>query len=228
MSNFPVAGQSRHHVNFIHRKPPRLSSQPKSLGFTLIELLIAVAIFAIIAIATGAVLSTVSDSNETSEQALKDLQDLQRAMLVMERDMLQMVSRVPRIQGQQNQLVINGGNFEFDSDEDGIAFVRNGWHNPQLMLPRSSLQNVTYRLQDNQLQRLHTNYVDAVIGTEPKIRVLFEGVTNLQFEAAFQFSDDELDWQENIENTELPIAVKVEIETDRFGTIERIFQVAIR
>ncbi|GLR71449.1 type II secretion system minor pseudopilin GspJ [Agaribacter marinus] len=196
-------------------------------GFTLIELIIAIAIFSMIALATGAVFTTIKSSNDNSQIALKDLQAIQRTMLIMERDFLQMVARAPKVSGQEGEpFVIKGGNFEFESDEDAIGFVRNGWHNPQFILPRSTLQNVVYRLQDKQLQRLHTNHVDSVIGTEPKVRVLYEGVTDFQVEAAFEFTNDELDFVEKIEKTSLPIAIKITLETDAYGTIIRMFQVA--
>ncbi|MFC3122634.1 type II secretion system minor pseudopilin GspJ [Agaribacter flavus] len=194
-------------------------------GFTLIELIIAIAIFSFVALAAGAVFTTVKNSNDTSSAALKDLQDIQRAMLVMERDFLQMVARSPKIPGEETTYVIRGGNFEFESDEDAIAFVRNGWHNPQLMLPRSTLQAVIYRLQDKQLQRLHTNHVDSVIGTEPKVRNLYSGISDFQIEAAFEYSNNELEFVEDIEKDSLPIAIKISLETEAYGTVERLFQV---
>jgi len=146
----------------------------KNSGFTLIELIIAVAIFSMIALAANQVLQSVTNSSSLSDTELSELQKLQRAMLVIERDFQQIADRVPRAQGLDNQLILDGGEFEFESDADAIAMVRSGWHNPQLILPRSTLQNVVYRVQEEQLQRLHTNYVDAVIGTEPKVRVLLE------------------------------------------------------
>lgn len=197
-------------------------------GFTLIELIVAIAIFSLVAVATNQVLQSVSASSELSDSELSSLQSLQRAMLVIERDFQQIVDRIPRKQGQENSLMIDGGEFDFESDADGISFVRNGWHNPQLILARSSLQSVTYRVQENQLQRLHTNYVDSVIGTEPKMRVLLEDIEDLKIEMLREVSTTEaFNWSETIESTELPKAVQITIISSKYGEFRRIFQVSL-
>lgn len=207
--------------------------KPKSLGvlvrgFTLIELIIAIAIFSLIALAANQVLGTVTSSSSVSDHELSNLQNLQRAMLVIERDFQQIADRVPRIQGQENQLIINGGEFEFESDAYGISIVRSGWHNPQLVLPRSSLQNVIYRMQDEQLQRLHTNYVDSVIGTEPKVRVLLEDIEDFTIEVLREVNiGDDFEWSETIESTELPKAIQITIVSKHYGELRRVFQVSL-
>lgn len=195
-------------------------------GFTLIEIIIAIAIFSFIALGANALLSFVTSSNELSDSRAQELEKLQRAMLVMERDFLQMQQRIPRTQGLENELVVTGGEFEFESDAYGIGFVRGGWRNPELRLNRSHLQNVAYRLQENRLERLHTNYVDSVIGTEPKVRVLLSGVNDFKIEVLNELSQ-ELNWSESIENTELPVAISITIDTDAFGEITRVFMVRV-
>lgn len=199
-----------------------------SAGFTLIELIVAVAIFSFVALAANQVLNNVTSSNSVSEAELSRLQNLQRAMLVIERDFQQIADRIPRAQGEDNSLILDGGEFEFESDADGIGMVRSGWHNPQLMLPRSSLQNVVYRLQENQLQRLHTNYVDSVIGTEPKLRVLLEDIEDFQVEVLRELGDDDdFEWSETIESASLPNAIQITIVSTHFGEIRRVFQVSL-
>jgi general secretion pathway protein J len=203
---------------------PVLTHRKRNKGFTLIEVIIAIAIFSFIALGANALLTFVTSSNEVSSTRAQQLESLQRAMLIMERDFLQMQQRIPRAQGLENELVVSGGEFEFDSDAYGIGFVRGGWRNPELRLNRSHLQNVAYRLQENRLERLHTNYVDSVIGTEPKVRVLLQGVSDFNIEVLKELSE-RLDWTDSIENTELPIAVSVTITTEAFGEINRIFLV---
>jgi general secretion pathway protein J len=215
------------HVSFYLYKKS-LGVPKKSAGFTLIELIVAVAIFSFVALAANQVLNNVASSNSVSEAELSRLQNLQRAMLVIERDFQQIADRIPRTQGEDNSLILDGGEFEFESDADGIGMVRNGWHNPQLMLPRSSLQNVVYRLQENQLQRLHTNYVDSVIGTEPKLRVLLEDIEDFQVEVLRELGDDDdFEWSETIESASLPNAIQITIVSTHFGEIRRVFQVSL-
>jgi general secretion pathway protein J len=211
----------------MHLKSLGVQKLQKS-GFTLIELIVAIAIFSLVAVATNQVLQSVSASSELSDSELSKLQSLQRAMLVIERDFQQIVDRIPRLQGRENNLMIDGGEFDFESDADGISFVRNGWHNPQLILARSSLQNVIYRVQENQLQRLHTNYVDSVIGTEPKVRVLLEDIEDLKIEMLREVSTTEdFNWSETIESAELPKAVQITITSSKYGEFRRIFQVSL-
>jgi len=195
-------------------------------GFTLLEVIIAIAIFSILALGANALLVNVTDSNELSNERAKKLENLQRAMIVIERDFLQMQERAPRSYDNSSQLVINGGEFEFESDAYGVGFVRGGWQNPQLRLKRSHLQNVAYRLKENRLERLHTNYVDSVIGTEPKVRVLLEGVTNFKVEVLSEVSK-EFNWSETIVNTTLPAAIAITLETETYGEIRRVFKVKI-
>ena len=114
-------------------------------GFTLIEILIAMAIFTLIGLASTGLLTTVIDSNDISEERFAKLQLLQRAMITIERDLQQAVPRAARVNGEKQDVVMSGGETD-DSDDDGIGFVRGGWHNPQLMLPRSTLQFFAYIL----------------------------------------------------------------------------------
>jgi general secretion pathway protein J len=195
-------------------------------GFTLLEIIIAIAIFSLLALGANALLTTVTTSSEISAKREAQFEQLQRAMLIIERDFLQIQERVPRSQGLDNNLIITGGEFEFESDAYGIGFVRGGWRNPQLRLKRSSLQGVAYRLQEDRLERLHTNYVDAVIGTEPKVRILLNGVTDFSIEILREVKT-ELDWSDTIPDTTLPYAIAVIVTTEAFGEIRREFQVKV-
>jgi len=205
---------------------PVLRKLYRHAGFTLLEVIIAIAIFSLVALGANALLSTVNDSNKLSQSRSEQLEELQRAMLIMERDFLQMQQRIPRVQGIDNELVINGGEFEFESDAYGVGFVRSGWRNPELRLNRSHLQNVVYRLQESRLERLHTNYVDSVIGTEPKVRVLLHGVSDFKIEVLNELST-QMRWSDTIENTQLPVAISVTLTSNTFGEIKRVFMVAI-
>jgi general secretion pathway protein J len=199
--------------------------QTHQSGFTLIEVLIAMAIFALIAFGATAILTNVSDADEASQERFASLQDLQRAMLIIERDFLQMVPRKTRLEGEVSENLVEAGKFTFDSDGDGIGFVRAGWHNPQLTLRRSTLQNVAYRVQENRLERLHSTYVDNVIGFEPKVRVLLNDVETIKIEFLEKFEASDFTWKEAEPLPELPIAVAITIESNIYGEIRREFKV---
>ena len=199
-----------------------------SRGFTLIEILVAMAIFSLIGLASTGLLTNVINDDKASSERFEQLEKLQRAMLTMERDILQAVPRAVRINGEINQIVMRGGEDELGGQADSIGFVHAGWHNPQLMLPRSTLQLVAYRMQDNNLLRLYGNYLDNVIGYEPKSKVLLEGVTDfqLQFYNASGNDEDQQGWQDAYLGTALPRAVAITLTTEAFGEIRREFILA--
>ncbi|NMH60784.1 type II secretion system minor pseudopilin GspJ [Alteromonas ponticola] len=196
-------------------------------GFTLVEILIAMAIFSLIGLAATGILTTVIDSNALSEERFDKLQRLQRAMLTIERDIQQAIAKPTRIEGELNEVVMRGGELD-GSDAGAIGFVRSGRHNPRNMLPRSTLQYVGYRLVDNKLERLYSNYVDNVVGYEPKVRVIMEDITDFR---VFFLTDgqvdettrDDSDWQESFTSTTLPLAVAFELDSQDFGKIRREF-----
>lgn len=201
------------------------SLRPTQSGFTLLEVLIAMAIFALIAFGATQILTNVTDADEASEERFQSLQDLQRAMLVIERDFLQMVPRKTRVEGEVTDTLIFAEEFLFDSDSGAIGFVRAGWHNPQLVLPRSTMQSVAYRVSEERLERLYSTYVDNSIGFEPKVRVLLEGVEKIEFEFLEKFDTKEFTWEEAESVQELPIAVAVIITSKLYGEIRREFKV---
>lgn len=200
----------------------RSSYQYSSQGFTLLELIIAIAIFAIIGLSSFSLLDTVQRSDERSKQKSERQNELQRAFLLMERDFSQIARRTIRLNGEAPlKGYLHTRTDSFSTEDQAIAFVRHGWTNPGLLLPRSDVQSVAYRLKEGTLERLHYNFVDAVVGEEPKARPLMTRVNSLSFE---YFSGKE--WLKEWETQTLPLAIAINIETEDLGTIRRLFLVA--
>ncbi|PKH85713.1 type II secretion system minor pseudopilin GspJ [Colwellia sp. Bg11-28] len=196
--------------------------KPAQQGFTLLEVLIAIAIFSVVSLASFTIFDTVLRGDENSKARSERQNELQRAFLLMERDFTQIAKRTIRINGEApNSAFLQTSDDSFLADEQAIAFVRNGWTNPGLLLPRSDMQSVAYRLVDETLERLHYNFVDAVVGQEPRIRPLITQVTSLSFE----FYDGSK-WQKQWSGKKLPQAIAIEIETRDYGLIRRQFLVA--
>mgnify|MGYP002700345181 FL=1 len=194
--------------------------QPNNKGFTLLEVLIAIAIFSVISLSSFTIFDSVLKGDESSQTRSKRQNELQRAFLIIERDLTQIARRSARLNGEAPQTRFLQTVTDVIDGEQALAFVRHGWTNPGLLLPRSDMQAVAYQLSEETLQRLHFNFVDAVVGEEPKIRPLITDVISVKFEYY-----DGKKWQEIWEAEALPLAIAIEIETNDYGLIRRQFLV---
>ena len=193
----------------------------KQQGFTLLEVLIAIAIFSIISLSSFTIFDSVLKGDATSKVRSERQNELQSAFLIIERDLTQISRRTMRIEGEAPLTrLIQSASDNVASEERAIAFVRGGWTNPGLLLPRSDLQPVAYRLTEETLERLHFNFVDSVMGEKPKVRPLIRDVTNI----AFEYYDGKK-WQETWTNNTLPLAIAIEVDTKDYGVIRRQFLV---
>lgn len=188
-------------------------------GFTLLEILIAIAIFAVISLSSFTIFNTVLDSDESSRTRNERLNQLNRAFIIIERDFLQLARRSVRLNGEAPiKGFVHTDQKGLSTDTQAIGFVRGGWTNPSLLLPRSDMQSVAYKVEDNTLQRLHFNFVDVVVGQEPKIRPLITNVNGVEFEFYTDFK-----WQTELSSDKVPAAIAIIIDTKDFGIIRRQF-----
>jgi len=205
----------------LHLKHYQISCH-KVKGFTLIEVLLAISIFAMISLASFSIFDGVLKSDENSQMHSQRLNEVQRAWLLIERDFLQLARRSMRIEGEAPLIGFIHNEIEaLSSNDQSIAFVRHGWTNPGLLIPRSDVQSVAYRLYDNNLERLHYNFVDAVAGEEPKVRLLIHDVSELSFEYYYQNK-----WQKELKPQQIPLAIRVNMTTEDLGELHRQFLVS--
>lgn len=188
-------------------------------GFTLLELLLAMAIFALISLAGFTIFNTVLESEKGARARIERLNSLQTAFLVMERDFTQLARRHVRvIDDSSSKNFIYSQEDSFSVNTESLGFVRQGWSNPGLVLPRSDVQAVAYHLNENTLERLHYNFVDPVLGEEAKVRPLINEVVSLSFEFFYNQK-----WQKTLISGRLPAAVAIELTTEDLGDIRRQF-----
>ncbi|WP_462150576.1 type II secretion system minor pseudopilin GspJ [Pseudoalteromonas xiamenensis] len=194
----------------------------KAKGFTLIEVMMALAILAVVVMATHQILESTMNAKEASEDTLTELEKLQTVFRFMDQDFSQLSTRIVRNEsGDKATSYIVHGRYQFESQYDGIGFIRDGWINPINLLPRSELQAVGYRVMDDKLERLYRIYVDQLDGTEPKVQVLLNDVEELKFE----FLDKAQKWQDEWKMQALPLAVAVTLKQKDKPEIRRIFAV---
>ena len=108
--------------------------------------------------------------------------------------------------------------------------THSGWSNPA-GLPRSTLQRVAYRIdEEGRLRRDHWYVLDRTLGGEPVSRVLVERVEGL----TFRFMDNNGRWHEQWPplgysapdaQRVRPIAVEIALELEDWGEIKRLVEV---
>lgn len=193
---------------------------PFQKGFTLLEVVIAVGVFAILsALAYGGLNSILRSSAHTSE-ASGAMQNLQLAMSIIQQDLSQVTARPVRDEYGEQQAAIKG---QANADEL-LRFTRRGWRNPT-QRPRSTLQRVAYRLEDDTLIRQYWHHLDLAANAESVSLPLLEGIE----EASMQFRDEENEPQPSWpplsdEDTSalLPRAIEIKLTTKRWGEISRV------
>ncbi|MEZ8143667.1 type II secretion system protein GspJ [Enterovibrio norvegicus FF-33] len=189
-------------------------------GFTLIEVLLALMIFATLSMSANQIFSNVITSDKQTEEVGNALKTLQRTLLIMDSDFRQMMARQYRNGGDEAQeALLEFSDDLLDSESQGIRFVRGGWINPQALFPRGEVVKVGYRIQDNTLERIRWMYPDDSSSVEPAIMPVMEGVKDISFAVLGSES-----WQESWDSPlEMPKAIRVTLDTDRYGELVRIY-----
>ncbi|MBW0146137.1 type II secretion system minor pseudopilin GspJ [Marinobacter arenosus] len=196
-------------------------------GFTLLEVLIAVTITAVIGLGVWQVISGVVTSRDRVNELAEDFDGLQRAMLLLERDITQIVNRSARdIYGDYKAALTN-------REEDfALVLTRQGWRNP-LGTRRSGLQRVAWEFTGDELRRRYWPMVDQGQEDDSRDVLLLEEV--LAFEV--RFLNDERSWQPewptdemmaginpgSRPETPLPMGIEITLEHERFGELVRTF-----
>lgn len=200
----------------------------RQVGFTLLEILVATAIFAIFAyMAYGGLNAIIRQQYIAGESALR-LREVQYAVRRLTQDLGQLQPRSVREElgeGWKQALQADG------RDIEAIELTRGGWGNP-LGRPRSTLQRVAYRLEDDVLIRVQWPVLDRLLDQEPTEREVLTGV--VEFRIRFLPPDGEWSdvWPANeaIDNSagstrQLPRAVEFLIELEDWGEITRLVEV---
>lgn len=191
-----------------------------TLGFTLFEILVAVSIFAIIGTMTMSSLIQVGRTGEKVSDSQHQLSQVQFALGYLGRDIIQLVNRKIRDQygDEQPQLKIA---------ENSLVFTRAGWSN-LLGQPRSNLQRVEYRLEDDVLQRRYWPQLDQAYTEVSVEQALLSGVEDFSVRLLTTGEETFDSWPVDFQtNTPVkPVAIELTFELKNFGQIQRIYELA--
>lgn len=196
-------------------------------GFTLLEVLIAVTITAVIGLGVWQVLSGVVAARDRVNELAEDFDGLQRAMLLLERDLIQIVNRPARDIYGDFQPALTSRDEAF-----ALMLTRQGWRNP-LGIRRSGLQRVAWEYTGTELRRRYWPTVDQGQEDTSVDVLLLDGVTAFEV----RFLNDERAWQPewptdsalaslnpgSRPDIPLPLGIEVTLEHERFGKLVRTF-----
>jgi general secretion pathway protein J len=143
-------------------------------GFSLIEVLIALAITAFVSMVAYSSITSVTNGMESLRANAGRIYDVNRAWMMISRDLRQFVQRPVRDEfGAEEPALAGGEEARFE-----LSFTRTGWHNPN-RYPRSNLQRVNYRLEDEALWRDSYVVLDRAGDTEPRTVKLLDNVEEM-------------------------------------------------
>ncbi len=211
-------------------------SRRAAAGFTLVEVLIALGITAFVSVIAYTSLSAVLSGAERLRENTDRSYEINRAFMILSRDLRQFVDRSIRDEFGEREPGLTGGLLA----RFPLSFTRTGWHNPN-GYPRSNLQRVNYRLEDDALWRDSYTVLDRAASTEPTSVLLLEGVEEVQLRflagldqlqvSSRGLNIDTSDWTENwVADTSAPgaslappTAVEILLQLDDWEEIRRLY-----
>jgi general secretion pathway protein J len=149
----------------------------RSRGFTLIEVLVAMAIFGVMSVLAYGALGQSLNNAEMLNERMDRTRAIQQTMRLLGQDLRQVAPRPVRDtfgEGWRPAIVTSLGS------DFAIELSRSGWPNPA-GLPRATQQRVAYRIQDDELVRVHWLALDPTISDDPVATVLLEDIDSIVF-----------------------------------------------
>lgn len=201
-------------------------SARKQRGVTLMEVMVALAIMAIIALLASQAFHTASTGAAATRESMERMAEVDRAFVLIENDVRYAIFKPIKSQVNPNPLPP-----VFISMSDGdywLTVLRGSYPNP-LKLPRTEEVRVGYRYIDEELWR--DTWYNPVLNEQEDAqqRRILTGVTSLNIDvlasnatslAAGPWVDS---WRDGQALQALPKAIRITVELEDMGEIERLF-----
>lgn len=191
----------------------------------MIEILVSVAILTIVSVMAYGGYSELTHQAEIANDRMQRVRAVQTAMLKLAQDFEQLESRPvrePLGAGMQPALRADTRTGSL------VQLTRAGWSNPA-GVGRSTLQRVEYKLEGPVLYREQHAALDSVLNDEPVRIALLDKVRAVRFEFLDVQQQWSTEWPKLGAATGLrgrPLAVKIELELEDWGTITRLVEVS--
>lgn len=195
-------------------------------GFTLLEIIVVVLVFSIMAAMAYGGLNSVLKTRVGIENSMDRTADFQRAFLRLRTDFHNLRDRPLRDSFGDPEPA-----FSYTQDEV-LSLVRGGWRSP-LDSGRSSMERVSYRLEDGELRRSSYPMLDLPQDAEPVDLPLLSDID----EVRWRFLDAALQWQEawpprdqqsgdraSLATVPPPVAVELVLVTSDWGELRYLFR----
>jgi general secretion pathway protein J len=209
---------------------PRLprSRRRRTGGFTLVEVMIAIAIFVIVAAMAMGGYSQLTKQSAIVDENTARVRAVQTTIQRMTQDFALIEPRPVR--EPLGDSIENALRADKRTADQVATLTRAGWTNPA-GVPRSTLQRVTYRMEDKTLIREYWLVLDRTLTAEPVDTVMLDNVNNV----GLRFMDGNRTWHQqwpplgysapDISRLR-PIAVEITLELEDWGKIVRLVEVS--
>lgn len=209
----------------------------RAQGFTLVEVLIALSITAFVSMVAYSGIATTLNGVESLRDNAGRTYDVNRAWMIISRDIDQFVARPVRDEFGTIEPAFTGG----EQSRFLLSFTRTGWHNPN-RYPRSHMQRVNYRIEDEALWRDTYVVLDRASNSEPRSVMLLDDVetmdlaflgsleqllASLKDEEGIETDDWPQDWAVPVgqpgDSLDPPVAVEITLYLGDWGEMRRLY-----
>jgi len=209
------------------RNPTSRHTRAGAAGFTLLEVMIAIAIFVIVAAMAMGGYNELSKQSTIIDESTARVRSIQTTVQRLSQDFAAIEPRPvrePLGEALENAL-------RADARTQQIAtLTRAGWTNPA-GVPRSTLQRVSWRMENKQLIREYWVVLDRTLTAEPVETVMLDSVESV----SLRFMDNTRTWHQQwpplgSSGPDImrmrPIAVEITLELTDWGKIVRLVEVS--
>ena len=193
------------------------------------------AITALISVVAYGALSSALSGAESLRSTMVRSQDINQTLMLLSRDIRQVVNRSVIDEFNQRAPALSGGALS----RYPLTLTRAGWHN-STGAPRSTLQRVRWWIEDDVLWRAHFPVLDRTPGTEAIETAMLDDVERFEVRFVPTISDvksdrddviDDRNWRDNWmldvsqPGLELPTpaAIEIVLQIAKLGEVRRLY-----